>query len=794
MAKSSVLNAALVATTLLSSLSSPIVALAADSAATSEATENAASSGDATSAGGGDQLQEVIVTARRRAESIEKVPVAVTAVQQSTIQNYGAFTVSELTQVVPGLDATSQTGNRNDVFVFIRGQGYTYTTTYPGVVTYVSEVPIPRLNAGQFYDLQNTQVLRGPQGTLFGRNTTGGAILLQPNTPSDTFGGYGEIGAGNYGLASMDGAINLPLSDIAAIRLAVLYRHRDGYTIDQTTGVDYDNLNWKSARLSVLLKPTDAFQNLTTFNYHYDYSHGTGELITEEIPAVTTAATGTPFFGQLLSGALAQQQQLGVRKVNLSAAPPIDQELDYIISNTTTYHLNDDLLVKNIFGYSDLKETYSSDIDGSKYVFVDGIGTVPYQWTKQYSDELQLQGNSFHNTLTYIAGLYADYQEPGGPEATTENELLAVRSVTEQFNYLRSKAAFLQGTYDFSSFLDGLKFTAGTRYTEDGDHTQLANYTGLIGGAPPACSISVGCPLDRSANFHGLTYDIDLDYQVTPNTLVYVAHRKGYKSGGFTSYFGGPINALEFRPEYITDWEVGTKSQFDIVQMPTRVNLAVYRGNYTDIQRLIDAVAPSGIPYSVVTNAPSAIVQGAELEMLFKPFAGLTVGLNWAYTDAYFNGKNDPTQLAYCQPGVFGGFCPLNQFTSTPRNQASVDAHYEFKLPADAGNLVVGGRWYYQSTVALADGNYTVFPTPAGEFGGLEAPYHILNLDASWKGVFNSQADVSFFMTNATNTVYRVGAADVVNALGFVSSVYGPPRMFGFNVRYSFGGEARKNE
>jgi iron complex outermembrane receptor protein len=378
MVKLSVLKAALAATALLSSLSSPIVGLAA---------ENAAPAEESASAGGGDQLQEVIVTARRRAESIEKVPVAVTAVQQGTIQNFGAFTVTELTQVVPGLNATSQTGNRNDLFVFIRGQGYTYTTTYPGVVAYVSEVPVPRLNTGQFYDLQNTQVLRGPQGTLFGRNTTGGAILLQPNAPSDTFGGYGEIGAGNYGLASMEGVLNLPLSDIAAVRLAVLYKHRDGYTVDQTTGVDFDNLNWKSVRLSVLLKPTDSFQNLTTFNYHYDYSHGTGQQITEAIPAVTTAALGTPVIGQIFSAALAQQQQLGVRKVNLSASPPVAKELDYILSNTTTYRLNDDLLVKNIFGYSNLKDTYSSDVDGTSSVLIDSVGIVPYQWTKQYSDE-----------------------------------------------------------------------------------------------------------------------------------------------------------------------------------------------------------------------------------------------------------------------------------------------------------------------------------------------------------------------------------------------------------------------
>jgi iron complex outermembrane receptor protein len=338
--------------------------------------------------------------------------------------------------------------------------------------------------------------------------------------------------------------------------------------------------------------------------------------------------------------------------------------------------------------------------------------------------------------------------------------------------------------------LEGLKLTAGTRYTKDKDHTQLANYQGLIGGAPPACSLPTGCPLNKSADFHALTYNVDLEYQVTPSTLVYAAHRKGYKSGGFTSYFGGPTDTLEFQPEYITDTEIGSKSEFDILTMPTRVNLAVYRGNYTNIQRLIDSVGPGGVPYPFITNAASAVVQGLELETLFKPIPELTIGASWAYTDAYFNGKNDPAQLANCQPGVFGGYCPLNQFTSTPRNQVSINAHYDFKLPKDLGEFVVGGSWYYQSTVAFSDGNYTVFATPAGQSGDLEQPYHLLNLDAAWKGVFNSHTDLSFFMTNVTNKTYRVGAADVVNALGFLSSVYGPPRMFGFNVRYSFGGEA----
>lgn len=215
-------------------------------------------------------LGEIVVTARRRAENIQSVPVAVTAVSEETLKAKLIADPYDLARNTPGLTGMSGSAQRNNVNYFIRGQGATFQSQ-PSVISYFADVPqVGNDTSGgtnvTYYDLDSIQVLKGPQGTLFGRTTTGGAVLINPKKPSGEFDGYGEIGIGNLGARNFTGAVNIPLiGDKLAVRIAGNYRYRDGFTTSLITGQDNDNVNRSSYRISVQAKPTDWLTNNTIF-------------------------------------------------------------------------------------------------------------------------------------------------------------------------------------------------------------------------------------------------------------------------------------------------------------------------------------------------------------------------------------------------------------------------------------------------------------------------------------------------------------------------------------------------
>ncbi|MBU3992849.1 MAG: TonB-dependent receptor [Alphaproteobacteria bacterium] len=216
-------------------------------------------------------IAEIVVTARRRAENMQSVPVAITAITSEALREKAIATPYDLTNSTPGIAATAGSATRNDVQYFIRGQGTTYGST-PSVVTYFAEVPQLTFAATggsniTFFDLESAQVLKGPQGTLFGRSTTAGAVLLTPKKPTGEFDGFLEVGIGNYNMREVTGAIDIPIiGDSLAVRVAGNYSAHDGYSRSLTNGQDLDDRNRFSYRVTVLARPTDWLTNTTIFS------------------------------------------------------------------------------------------------------------------------------------------------------------------------------------------------------------------------------------------------------------------------------------------------------------------------------------------------------------------------------------------------------------------------------------------------------------------------------------------------------------------------------------------------
>jgi iron complex outermembrane receptor protein len=756
-------------------------------------------------------LGEVVVTARRRDERLQDVPVVVTVMNKEALRNAQVTTARQLIQFVPSLNVG--TGNSRDYQRFtLRGQGVTLGAG-EGVTAYVNEAPLPQFAAGGpglYFDLDNLQVLNGPQGTLFGRNTTGGAMLFTPARPVDRNEGSIQAGYGNYNNREITGVANwAAIPGVLDIRFAGEFRQRDGFTTDYWDGSKYDDINYQAYRLGVLFKPTSHIQNYLVLSYNRSNTDGTGFILTDVNPAGSSGgvfglnsptATATAFGAtQGLNGYLAQQQQLGIR-TSLGTAPHFWFEENTRAVNTTTIDLPYNLTLKNIASF-DRERVYGGfDIDGTPDPIVEWK-TGPYlgnpsgfglSKNEYLTEELQLQGKSFGGKFNWvIGGFYQHYYPYGGAQGVDGIQFGALQQ-TLTGEAETSKAVFGQGTLDLGEFtpvLDRLKLTVGYRYTWD-DKSYVSDVAKLpsgvcVGTVAPA--VLPNCAIHYAAGWNAPTYTIGLDYKVLSNLLVYVKTSKGYKSGGFN---GGGTNPLSptatFGPEYVTDYEGGIKADLHLMDVPVRVDLAVFHDDYKDMQRnnttLIDPagclVNPANCgQVNVVTNAGAAAIDGAEFQLEAK-FHAVDINFNYSYLDARYTNYQYKASAA-ATPLSLNGL----QLPYAPTHKIGVSVTYHLPIDPALGELSVNAAANYQSSYRWGDVDSGHINSPEITLGN----YALVNFGANWDHVAGRPVHLEVFVTNALDGKYRAGSLAYYYSVGQAAVSYIEPRMFGFRVRYDFG-------
>jgi iron complex outermembrane receptor protein len=773
----------------------------------------------AASSGGG--LEEIIVTARRKEEKLQSVPVAITAFSPAKLEEAHIESASDLAHFVPALASSQET--RDEQVFYLRGQGPNGGQGgAPGVVTYFSEVPFYASGPGIYFDLDNLQVLRGPQGTLFGRNTTGGAVLFEPKHPTNNFEGYLQASFGDYNLHEEEGALNIPIiEDKLLVRGAFDIDQRDGFTHDYTSGKDLDNRDYWSFRLGVTWRPTDDFENYLVYDSLYSHTNGTGiELqAINTNPTTAFAQTFCPATGACPTAQkfLAEQAAVGPRGTfSTPGLGGLDKTYSYGITDIATYDLSDDIKVKNIFGYRVLKNLLRYDLDAMPVALIDFV--TPNNWNlsnSQYTDELQFQGNSLGGNLNWIAGAFGEFLHPSGttvaqlatssvtpalpgfilPVQVLSNSMgqnaLGPEGITE-----RTQAVFLQGTYNLGGLydvLEGLKLTAGVRYTWD--YTSNSNFevvnvflpTSLpppLGGLQVAHQDCVTNPLTctyKSHQFQAPTWTVGLDYQVTPDTLVYVKSSRGFKSGGFNGA-GNQTFPIEYESEYVTDVEIGLKADWDIDGIKLRTNLDGFHDDYRNAQRaigvLVQTVPTPGSPKSATTVIANgdATVEGTEFEGTVIPFKDLELTASWTYIHARYDKFLIPQGA---------GLPDLNEsdlpYPFTPKNKFGFSARYHVPIvPEEAGDVSVQASYVHTGRIQYSTADVEPY--------GNEPGYGLVDLNVDWDNVFRQPIDVSFFMTNVTDTLAKVGNVGIYNTQGYVDVIYNEPQMWGFRLKYRFGG------
>ena len=707
------------------------------------------------------RLGQVIVTARRRDESIQEVPVAITAFSGSEVRDQNIGAPTDLMAKVPSLQVTSQGPTSNTAVYVIRGLGQSFGGSAPSVVTYYADVPTPVTGYGFFYDLANIQVLKGPQGTLFGRNTTGGAILVSPQKPTNDFGGYATATVGSYSLGRFEGAVNLPLvTDRLAARVAVDVNRRNGYTQDVLAGIDLDDRNYSSGRLSLLFTPTDRFENYLVADYLDINDHGGSSVLTSVRPGGIVAAVYPQIFD-----VLSEQQARGPRKVTLSLDSYFDRVRTEGVINTTTLELADNLTLKNIVSHRTYRIQVTRDGDGSILPIVDylaypgvnqtGSSTVPSG--TQVTEELQLQGTSLGGTLDWIVGGY--YEDFDADDGSQDRYQLLGGNYTYVVSHRNdsSQALFSQATLDLAWLIEGLSFTAGARYTEDS-----RSLTEIAAGQPTNVPPTVFETSD--ATFDATTWTIGLDYKVNQDVMLYLASRRGYKSGGFNTR---STTMPTFAPEYLTDIEVGLKSQFSLGAADARLNAAVFRGEYSDIQQT-QILNVGGDFQSVITNASEATIQGVEIEGTLLTPIGLELSGYYNYLDASYG---------QCILGAFD--CTGQKFEKVPENKYSITGKYTIPLSGTMGDIDLSATYAWQSDIFL---NLTVLNDPTN----YQSAYGLVNLRADWNDFMGNPVRLSAFMTNATDETYQVWHIGTYQSFGYGSGQFGEPRMWGFQVSADF--------
>jgi iron complex outermembrane recepter protein len=539
-------------------------------------------------------IQEIVVTAQRRSENLQKAALAVSAVNGSQLVKADITETGNLTKLVPSL-VVQPSGGGSNVNFYLRGVGTVGTNAFSenAISFNVDGVYIGRPTgaAGVFYDVQRVEVLRGPQGTLYGRNATGGAVTVIPNRPElDRVSADVAVEYGNYDSKKANAAVNLPLGSNLALRVAGQVVDRNGYLSD-----GYDDEKGQAARAELLFKPSSAFSLLVTGDYYHQGGKGNGSVL---LPYVDPS-------DKRLGGSDPAEIAALEKQVPLAATGLVSKPADNGYVDSTFYGFSATAEIDLGFGTVTLipawrksKPDYVSYLPGF-YSYVD-------EDTDQTSVELRLASKA-DRSLRYVVGAYYFRQTQ---DATNVFDLgLLSTAVFYPHLVTNSKAVFGQATYDLSG---RLRLVGGLRYTSEdkSQDTPFANET--ITNRNPALVVAVGSRTDN-----GVTWKAGFEFDAAPRSLVYANVATGFKAGGFYQSLG----TNSYAPEHITAWTVGTKNRF--LGNRLQLNAEAFYWKYTDQQ--INYIGPiqtaPGVygQASLTANVGTSRMYGTEVEAQFMP-------------------------------------------------------------------------------------------------------------------------------------------------------------------------------
>ncbi|HKX77289.1 MAG TPA: TonB-dependent receptor [Novosphingobium sp.] len=734
-------------------------------------------------------VEDIVVTARRTSENLSDVPVAVTALGAQALAESHVASETDLQLAAPGL-LVRQTGSSDQLNFALRGQSIdAFSFSSPAVATYFNEVPVGGVAGTSFFDFESVQVLKGPQGTLFGRNATGGAVLYSSVKPRDEFEGYLKVGVGDYDNREAEGAISIPVATGLSVRLAGKTQQRDGFQTNLLDGSHPNSVDSKVGRVTVRIAPEDTgFENVLMFQrgvfrgltgalkmreaygvngspstYFDPLTNSVQPLITnfrDSYPAGVT--TINPRVNALFSGIgdfLNKQKAIGFYDVYVNA-PQWRRGDSKLFTNVTSFALNDDLTIKNVFGYNNVLSLESSDLDGSPYDWLQiGGGTALRDQgfnfgTKQWSEELQISGET--GRLKYIAGIFHSDEN-----TYSRIPLRILGDLGQPFLgaysfHVKSKSNAIYGQVNWG-LADDLNLSAGLRYTwEDVRIVQDDDSLLLI--------LNQGRNRRKDAK---PSWHVGIDYKPAPSLMLYFNHRGSWRTGGFNGSSAAAFpDAATFRPETTYDFELGAKFSGFIGSVQSNINLAIFDQHISDVQRT-PYINISGI----TGNAKKARVSGVELDGNVRVAPWLTLGGSLTYVDARYT---NPLASVAGSNFIFGPYADTPEFTG------SLWFRVSSSLGAAGGRLSLYAQTYFQSSFDFSNLGDTIIP------GTHIDGYSVTKARLEWQEIMGSSVTGALYVDNLTNKKYEVGGFPQGAVIGANGTLPGKPRMYGLELSVAF--------
>lgn len=748
---------------------------------------------------------DIIVTARRREESLQKVPVAIAAFSAADLESKQIKDTRDLQTAVAGINlGGAPTQARETINPAIRGQNPPYGGRV-SVETYLDEALISGSRI-QLYDMSSVQVLKGPQGVAFGRQSNGGALLFYSQKPTDRFEGHvkGEALLSRPGYM-VEGAINVPMvPDLLMLRVAGQLRHDRGFTENLTArlrpslGLDRwnDGIHQRSWRVSLLFTPTDWLENRFTY---IGESHNNGS--TSNVPFEVNPNSAVGRYPGIFDE-LAAQKARGPRKVMQGPYfGNLNHGKSFQLINTTVAELSGTMRIKNIISFRKGEDEQSFDLDGFQEPFLDtnvafckgdkvpGVTRHGCWLPTFWSEEAQLQGDRlFDSDIQYILGYFHSSSRTrqrgdqliGLPLAFSPTGFASLVRYTG-LNGKRSNvndAVFAQLTAPLTFITPDLSLTAGIRHSWDKDVVpageQLLTFYAL--GADMTIGPKLfgqSTPLvGTSTRTKGVNYNVTLDWKVTPDFMIYAAHRRGFKGGSQVSP-NNPAIPVQFRgqvarPEVVRDVELGMKWRGDLGSVGLRTNLSLYKMWTKDLQRALSFDGAT----SFIINAGDTISQGIELDQSIRFGEFFELSGNYSYLDAHFQ------RVALVAQPYIG-----RQVSFAIKHQGSITGTGHIPLDAANGKLSVSLTYYAQSGFITSDTYLT-----AGPNGAHVKSYDLFSANILWSNALGLPIDFSVYGKNLANKTNQIAGTSLWSTTGFNSAFYGEPRTVGASITYRFGG------
>jgi iron complex outermembrane receptor protein len=739
-------------------------------------------------------LEEVVVTARKREESLQDTPIAISAFSAAALERQQIGSTEDLDQVAPNLQFASYgplTGNNSAAQVYIRGIGQSDGSSGvdPGVGLYIDEVYMGRSVGGvlEFRDIANVQILRGPQGTLFGRNTIGGAVLLTTTLPGEEFGGTARVGFGDDNLYEGFVAIDVPITDRLATRFSVGARQRDGYVTRVFDGLDLGNEDTYTVQTSLNWRASDSVTLTLRGDYTKEDEHGSPFVFaaineSQVFPAAISAGAGCP--GATFPPPSVPQDIVDPRCANDATwdlgkyrnggnAPARSTLENWGVSGTLRWELSDTFSLKSITAYRELDWSGSRDADNTGLLV---LHTDYSSSGNQFSQELQ--GLIETERLRGVIGAF--YFEESVDDLllvpfAAPPPLVASGAIPGSLDYQRALidndnfALFTQWTFDVT---DALSLTAGVRYTEETKGIEIISFTVTPLTAPLVIPTTLNTPLVAGPGlniiprpfenkYESTTGSASIQYRWNESVMTYLSWSQGFKSGGFNQrYNQAPPDNLPvaFDEEKAETIELGIKTE---IGANLRLNGAVFTTDYDDMQltyRL--GIVP------LLFNAGKSTIEGAEVELTYAP-GGLIVEASAGYLDNEFD------EIAVV-PGTTQTVGPENTLPFAPEWQANLGVGYDFVI----GNATLTPRINLSYTSEqFFDAANSIEVAQLKDVTLVNAS---LTLDL---GAWRFRAGVN----NATDEQYRVaGNSSFSTSAGYAEVIYSRPRNYFFSASVDF--------